>query len=68
MSDLFASAGLQNDAPRPLADRLRPRSLAEVVGQEHLTGPDGSLTRLLSGKSFGSLEFLSLIHNRRCRP
>jgi len=57
MSDLFASAGLQNAAPRPLADRLRPQTLAEVVGQEHLTGPDGALTRLLAGKSFGSLVF-----------
>ncbi|GJE77854.1 Replication-associated recombination protein A [Methylorubrum suomiense] len=57
MSDLFASAGLEAGAPRPLADRLRPRRLAEVVGQEHLTGPDGALTRLLAGKSFGSLVF-----------
>ncbi|WP_430910656.1 replication-associated recombination protein A [Methylobacterium sp. sgz302541] len=57
MSDLFASAGLDADVPRPLADRLRPKTLAEVVGQEHLTGPDGSLTRLLRGKSFGSLVF-----------
>ena len=57
MSDLFASAGLETGAPRPLADRLRPRRLAEVVGQEHLTGPDGALTRLLAGKSLGSLVF-----------
>ena len=33
--------------PAPLADRLRPQSLAEVAGQEHLTGPAGALTRLL---------------------
>lgn len=57
MSDLFASAGLANDAPRPLADRLRPKSLAEVVGQEALTGKDGALTRLLGSGSFGSLVF-----------
>ncbi|MFG5120743.1 replication-associated recombination protein A [Methylorubrum sp. POS3] len=57
MSDLFASAGLEAGAPRPLADRLRPRRLTEVVGQEHLTGPDGALTRLLAGKSLGSLVF-----------
>ena len=57
MSDLFVSAGLEAGAPRPLADRLRPRRLAEVVGQEHLTGPDGALTRLLAGKSLGSLVF-----------
>ncbi|KQO76514.1 replication-associated recombination protein A [Methylobacterium sp. Leaf88] len=57
MSDLFASAGLANTAPRPLADALRPKALAEVVGQEHLTGPDGALTRLLNARSFGSLVF-----------
>ncbi|UHC15812.1 replication-associated recombination protein A [Methylobacterium currus] len=55
MSDLFASAGLDRDAPRPLADLLRPTSLAEVVGQEHLTGDGGALTRLLRGRNLGSL-------------
>ncbi|AWN55190.1 replication-associated recombination protein A [Methylobacterium sp. 17Sr1-1] len=55
MSDLFASAGLDRDAPRPLADTLRPTSLAEVVGQEHLTGEGGALTRLLRGRNLGSL-------------
>ncbi|ACA20629.1 AAA ATPase central domain protein [Methylobacterium sp. 4-46] len=55
MSDLFAAAGLAAGAPRPLADRLRPTSLAEVVGQEHLTGEGGALTRLLRGGSLGSL-------------
>jgi putative ATPase len=57
MSDLFAAAGLERDAPRPLADRLRPRSLAEVVGQDHLVGPEGSLTRLIVSGSIGSLIF-----------
>ena len=57
MSDLFASAGLDASAPRPLADRLRPTTLAEVVGQEHLTGADGALTRLLASSSLGSLFF-----------
>jgi putative ATPase len=57
MSDLFAAAGLDRDAPRPLADRLRPTSLAEVVGQDHLVGPDGALTRLLASGSLGSLIF-----------
>ncbi|MBB4000388.1 replication-associated recombination protein A [Aureimonas pseudogalii] len=42
---------------RPLADRLRPQTLTEVVGQEHLTGPDGVLTRMLSGGSLGSTIF-----------
>src|SRR5579872_4954704 len=48
MSDLFESGGLANDAPRPLADRLRPQSLAEVVGQEHLLGPEGPLGRMVA--------------------
>ena len=38
MSDLFTAAGLEPEAPRPLADRLRPQSLEEVVGQDHLLG------------------------------
>ena len=53
MSDLFAAAGLEKTAPRPLADRLRPQTLAEVAGQDHLLGPDGALTRLLGGASIG---------------
>jgi putative ATPase len=48
MTSLFEAAGFGSDAPRPLADRLRPQSLSEVVGQEHLTGPEGVLTRLLA--------------------
>jgi putative ATPase len=57
MTDLFAAAGLDKAGPRPLADRLRPTTLAEVVGQEHLIGPDGALTRLLDSGSLGSLIF-----------
>jgi putative ATPase len=57
MSDLFERAGLQNDAPRPLADRLRPHALSEVAGQDHLLGPDGALTRLIRSGSLGSLVF-----------
>lgn len=57
MSDLFASAGLENAVPRPLADRLRPQKLAEVVGQEHLTGEAGALTRMIANHSLGSLIF-----------
>ncbi|EKF18411.1 replication-associated recombination protein A [Nitratireductor pacificus] len=58
MSDLFASTE-QNFAPvnRPLADRLRPTRLADVVGQEHLTGDDGVLTRMIASRSLGSLIF-----------
>jgi len=52
---LFAAAGLDRDAPRPLADKLRPSTLSEVVGQDHLLGPDGALTRMLETRSLGSL-------------
>lgn len=42
---------------RPLADRLRPQSLKEVAGQEHLTGDDGVLSRMISAGSLGSMIF-----------
>jgi putative ATPase len=48
MNDLFESGGLAQDAPRPLADRLRPQSLGEVVGQNHLLGADGPLGRMVA--------------------
>jgi putative ATPase len=54
---LFAAAGLDRGAPRPLADKLRPTRLAEVVGQDHLLGPDGALTRMLGARMLGSLVF-----------
>jgi len=54
---LFAAAGLDRDAPRPLADKLRPTKLSEVVGQDHLLGPDGALTRMLATRTLGSLVF-----------
>jgi len=47
MSDLFEAGGLPDDAPRPLADRLRPKTLSEVVGQEHLIGPAGPIGRMV---------------------
>jgi len=48
MSDLFESSGLAADAPRPLADRLRPLALDQVVGQDHLLGPDAPLGRMVA--------------------
>jgi putative ATPase len=54
---LFAAAGLERDAPRPLADKLRPQALSEVVGQDHLLGPNGALSRMLATRSLGSLVF-----------
>src|SRR5262247_1808238 len=55
--NLFSAAGLDDSAPRPLADRLRPQALSEVVGQDHLLGPDGALTRMLDTRTLGSLIF-----------
>jgi len=56
MADLFDTAGeTPNNAPRPLADRLRPRTLAEVVGQEHILGPDGPLGQMLLHGNLSSL-------------
>ncbi|HSP26144.1 MAG TPA: AAA family ATPase, partial [Saliniramus sp.] len=62
MSDLFGApegekSGPEMEIARPLADRLRPQKLADVVGQDHLVGPDGALTRLLRTGSIGSLVF-----------
>jgi len=56
MNELFARAG-EADRARPLADRLRPQTLAEVRGQPHLTGQDGVLTRMIESKSLGSMIF-----------
>ena len=51
-TSLFAAAGLENQAPRPLADRLRPHKLGDVVGQDHLLGPMVRSTRMLdAGRS-----------------
>lgn len=56
-ASLFTAAGLEHDAPRPLPDKLRPASLADVVGQDHILGPDGALTRMLETRTLGSLVF-----------
>ncbi|RIY01536.1 replication-associated recombination protein A [Aureimonas flava] len=64
MADLFAAdeppprrepAPDEPMAGGPLAERLRPRRLADVVGQEHLTGSEGALTRMLESGSLGSV-------------
>ena len=60
MADLFADDLPQTppDAPRedaPLADRLRPRSLDEVIGQEHLTGPQGAIGRMVAAGKLSSM-------------
>ncbi len=57
MADLFDSVSRPgpDTAPRPLADRLRPRALCEVIGQDELLGPDGPLGTMLAAGSLGSL-------------
>jgi len=61
MADLFADQELPGSAPEapadnaPLADRLRPKALDEVVGQEHLTGPDGAIGRMVAAGRLASM-------------
>jgi putative ATPase len=57
VSDLFEASGLAASAPRPLADRMRPARLEDVVGQDHLLGPEGTLSRMLKTRTLGSLIF-----------
>jgi putative ATPase len=57
MATLFEAAGLAESAPRPLADRLRPATLDEVVGQEHLLGEQGMLSRMVKAGRLGSVVF-----------
>jgi len=58
MSDLFApKMPDEMAARRPLADRLRPKTLADVTGQPHLTGEDGVLRRMIASGSLGSMIF-----------
>jgi len=45
----------EQNAPRPLADRLRPRKLEEVVGQDHLIGPEGPIGRMLKAGQLTSM-------------
>ncbi|MGB3740099.1 MAG: AAA family ATPase, partial [Pontixanthobacter sp.] len=62
MADLFADepipdqdAGERPAADAPLADRLRPQELANVVGQDHLTGPDGAIGRMVVAGRLSSM-------------
>ncbi len=60
MQDLFASTTPKTapqDAPRPLADRLRPAQLSDVVGQDQLLGDGGALRTMLESGSLGSVIF-----------
>ena len=55
MTDLFSAAGLDKSAPQPLADRLRPKKLSQVIGQDHLIGEDGPIGRMLANKRLASM-------------
>ena len=59
MADLFDSGPETRPeaAPRPLADRLRPKRLSEVIGQQKLLGPEAPLGVMLAAGSLGSLVF-----------
>lgn len=60
MADLFgetATPAATDNAPRPLADRLRPQSLAEVIGQSQVLGPEAPLGVMLASGSLSSLVF-----------
>jgi putative ATPase len=55
MSSLFEASGITKEGPRPLADRLRPAKLSDVVGQDHLVGEQGTLTRMLASGRIPSI-------------
>ena len=61
MPDLFAKESPRPDArpaaDAPLAERLRPRALDDVVGQEHLTGPEGAIGRMVAAGKLSSIIF-----------
>ena len=59
MADLFDTPGETppDSAPRPLADRLRPRSLSDVIGQEQVLGAEAPLGVMLGSGSLSSLVF-----------
>ncbi|MBB3992724.1 putative ATPase [Sulfitobacter undariae] len=57
MADLFGAATPIDSGHRPLADRLRPKTLGEVIGQRQVLGPDAPLTVMLDGGALSSLIF-----------
>ncbi len=58
MADLFQTpSDPAQEAPRPLADRLRPATLSDVVGQDHLIGPDGPIGRMVASGHLSSIIF-----------
>ncbi|MBL4863440.1 MAG: replication-associated recombination protein A [Rhodobiaceae bacterium] len=57
MSDLFQSEGDEGNDRRPLADRLRPAALSEIVGQDHLIGSEGPVGRMVASGHLSSIIF-----------
>ncbi len=57
MADLFDTGAAEPSRNRPLADRLRPKSLAEVIGQGQVLGPEAPLGAMLASDSLSSLVF-----------
>ena len=57
MADIFASDPSADNGHRPLADRLRPQKLSEVIGQRQVLGADAPLTVMLEAGALGSLVF-----------
>jgi putative ATPase len=57
MADLFDMPSAAPQGPRPLADRLRPRHLTEVIGQEKVLSAEGPLGAMLGAKSLSSVIF-----------
>lgn len=55
VTDLFGDAAATNSVPRPLADRLRPARLDEVIGQSHVLGADAPLGTMLASGQLGSM-------------
>jgi putative ATPase len=51
VTDLYA----ESKPPAPLAERLRPQQLADVIGQEHLTGPEGAIGRMVAAQRLSSI-------------
>lgn len=55
MTSLFEAAGMDEGAPTPLAELLRPQSLEEVIGQDHIVGPEGPIGRMVAEGRLASI-------------
>lgn len=55
MSNLFESAGLEGKSSKPLADKLRPKALSDIYGQDHLVGSNAPLSKMIEKGNISSL-------------